>query len=109
MTQTKFHQPVPGTASHDVTSCYCHRLITPLAGVNAMWIDSDGLASCSEAPIRVNAADVTGDLLRRTDLDLLRIVTPSGRVYGEDMPSLAFGLGSWDGDYDGFAEYLRSR
>ena len=55
---------------------------------------------------RVPAATVTGDLLRNIDLDTIVIQTPSGRILG-DVPSLAFGLGGWDGDHDGFAAWLR--
>jgi hypothetical protein len=53
----------------------------------------------------IPAATVTADLLRSTDLDTIAVATPSGRVIGQ-MPSLTFGLGSWDGDYDGFAAWL---
>jgi hypothetical protein len=53
----------------------------------------------------IPAADITADLLRSTDLDTIAVVTPGGRVIGQ-TPSLAFGLGSWDGDYEGFAAWL---
>jgi hypothetical protein len=53
----------------------------------------------------IPAADITADLLRSTDLDTIAVVTPGGRVIGQ-TPSLTFGLGSWDGDYEGFAAWL---
>jgi hypothetical protein len=57
-------------------------------------------------PTVVPANIVTADLLRNTDLDTIVIRTPSGRILG-DTPSLAFGLGSWEGDHEGFAAWLR--
>lgn len=56
----------------------------------------------------IAAAEVTADLLRTADLDTLRVVRADGMVYGEDLPSLAFGLGSYEGDTEGFAAYLRA-
>jgi len=56
----------------------------------------------------IPAAEVTAAMLKTTDLDTIVVVTPSGQRFGE-MPSLAFGLGSHEGDYDGFAEWLRGQ
>lgn len=56
----------------------------------------------------IPTAEVTADLLRTNDLNEIRVVRRDGKVYGEDLPSLAFGLGSYEGDYDGFAAYLRT-
>jgi hypothetical protein len=56
----------------------------------------------------IPTSQVTAALLRESDLNEIRVARPDGKVYGEDLPSLAFGLGSYEGDYEGFAEYLRS-
>jgi len=64
----------------------------------------------NEIPNLVRAADVTADLLRTSDLNTLVVGTASGVLLGGGYSpaSLAFGLGSYEGDYEGFAEYLRS-
>jgi hypothetical protein len=59
--------------------------------------------------VEIPAAEVTAELLRTSNLDDLVVVTPSGKRFGEKAPSLTFGLGSHEGDYDGFAEWLRSQ
>ncbi|HEX8321598.1 hypothetical protein [Longimicrobium sp.] len=54
----------------------------------------------------VPAAEVTAQMIA-TDRDFV-VITPTGRLIG-DKPSLSFGLGSWDGDTEGFAEWLRTQ
>lgn len=56
----------------------------------------------------IPSTTVTGDLLRELDTNTIVVVTPSGQRIGQS-PSITFGLGSWDGDYDGFAEWLASQ
>lgn len=41
MTQNHIHQPTPGTAAQQVSTCTCGRMITQVPGA-ALWIDSDG-------------------------------------------------------------------
>jgi hypothetical protein len=54
----------------------------------------------------IAAADVTAAQLASNSEFV--VITPSGRRIGE-MPSLAFGLGSWEGDCEGFAAWLRAQ
>jgi len=56
----------------------------------------------------IPTSQVTADFLRENDLNTVRVARRDGKVYGEDLPSLAFGLGSYEGDHEGFAEYLRT-
>lgn len=56
----------------------------------------------------IQTSAITADFLRTNDLNEIRVARRDGKVYGEDLPSLAFGLGSYEGDYEGFAAYLRT-
>lgn len=47
MTQTHTHQPTPGTAAQQVSTCTCGRAITQMPGV-ALWIDSDGQTGATD-------------------------------------------------------------
>jgi hypothetical protein len=102
MTQTSYTDAINASAAHAVTRkcAFCGESMNDEVHGLVWWGHE----------FAVPTAAITAAVLRGSDLNTLVVATPSGRKLGAGYgPSLAFGLGSHEGDFEGFAAWLASQ